>query len=152
MEGQSLDEREATFDLVRLAEMVLQPYRCGASIQKFEPHELPTIYSSNDAANFLRSIEQTQDQADELWSGVLDRIAEQPASTAYAQLTFNYKNKLIQRLVEISDKNLLGRVIEMLYVQSLLLGHYPLGSKESSLLGDGMLRLIEYAIDSKQGD
>jgi len=147
-EGLSLDERDATFDLVRTAELVLQPYRCGAQLQKFEPAELPTLYTANDTATFLRSIEQTKDEADELWAGVLDQIAEQPASTAYAQLTFNYKNRLVRRLAELKDKNLVGRAIEMLYVQSLLLGHYPLGAQESALLGDGMLRLIEYAIDA----
>ena len=147
-ESLSLDERDATFDLVRTAELVLQPYRCGAQMQKFEPAELPTLYTANDTATFLRSIEQTKDDADELWSGVLDQIAEQPASTAYSQLTLNYKNRLVRRLAELKDKNLVGRAIEMLYVQSLLLGHYPLGAQESALLGDGMLRLIEYAIDA----
>lgn len=146
-ESLSLDERDKTFDLVRMAELVLQPYRCGAQIQKFKPTELPTLYASNDAATFLRSLEQTKEETDDLWSGVLERIAEQPASTAYAQLTLNYQNSLIRRLAELQDKNLVGRAIEMLYVQSLLLGHYPLGAKESALLGDGMLRLIEYAIE-----
>jgi molecular chaperone HtpG len=151
-EDLTLQEREQVFELVRLADMVLQPYRCSAEIKKFQPGQLPALYISNNEATFLRSIEQTQEVADDLWSGVLGRLAEAPASTASSQLCLNYNNPLIGKLAQLQDRNLAGRSLEMLYVQALLLGHYPLKAGEMNLLSDGLLGLIEYGVNASQGE
>lgn len=148
----TLDEREQVFDFVRLANLVLQPFGCAAEIKKFEPADLPTLYTTNEAANFLRSIDQTKDVSDDLWSGVLDRIAEAPASGAAAQLCFNYSNPLIRQLAQVEDRTLTQRTVEMLYVQALLLGHIPLKSRETRLLSDGLLGLIQYVIEAHPKD
>lgn len=146
----TLDEREATFDFLKLADIVLQPYRCSAELRKFEPTELPTLFTANDAATFLRNIEQSKDVADELWQGVLDGVASDTSTGAYAELCLNYHNGLIKRLSEIKDKNLIRRAVEMLYVQALLLGHYPLKAKEMSALSDGLLSLIELGLQGSE--
>ncbi len=145
----SLDEREKVFDFVKLANIVLQPYRCSVEVRKFNPSQLPTLYTTNDSATFLRSIEQSQEVADDLWSGVLDRISEQPAADAFAQLCLNYNNALIQKMSGLSDRQLIQRSVEMLYVQALLLGHYPLKSREMNLLNEGLLGLLEYHVDAQ---
>ena len=46
---------------------------------------------------------------------------------------------------------MLRRVIEMLYVQALLLGHHPLTAQEMQLLNEGLLDLIEWRVDAKDG-
>lgn len=143
----TLNEREAAFELVKLADLALQPFRCTAQIKKFEPSQLPALYTINDAANFLRSVEQSKEVADELWSGVLDGVAEIPASSSMAQLCLNYKNPLIRKMARLGDRRRLQRAIEMLYVQALLLGHYPLKAQEMRLLNDGLLALIEQGIE-----
>ena len=148
----TLQEREEVFELARLADMVLQPYRCTADIKKFQPAQLPALYATNDQANFLRSIEQTQEVSDDLWSGVLGRLSESAAPSTHAQLCLNYKNPLIGELAKLKDRNLAGRSLELLYVQSLLLGHYPLKSGEMGLLSDGLLGLIEYVVKASQGE
>lgn len=142
----TLDERDEVFDLVALADRVLQPFKCQVDARKFVPATLPTLYTLNDAATFLRSIEQTQEDADELWSGVLGSLAEAPAVDACSQLCLNYNNLLIRKLATVQQKELVRRAIEMLYVQSLLLGHYPLKAKETALLSEGLLGLIEAGI------
>ena len=63
-----------------------------------------------------------------------------------AQMCFNYQNPLIRRLAHLTDTVLVRKGIEMLYVQALLLGHYPLRSEELKLMGDGLLGLIELVI------
>jgi molecular chaperone HtpG len=142
----TLEEREEVFDFLRLADVVLQPYRCAADLRKFEPAELPTLYTANDAATFLRSVEQSKEVADDLWSGILDGVAAEPAAGAFAQLCLNFNNPLIKRLAQIKNKPLIRRAVEMLYVQALLLGHYPLKAQEMSALSDGLLGLIELGL------
>ena len=62
-------------------------------------------------------------------------------------MCLNYRNRLIRRLAELKDTKLVRKAIEMLYVQALLLGHYPLRAEELKLMGDGLLGLIELVIE-----
>lgn len=140
-------ELESFAELLRLAAEVLEPFRCEAEIKKFSPQTLPTLYTSNRDATFLRSVERTQDVANELWSGVLDQLAEGSRATGNARLCLNYNNPLVRRLAKVANLDLVRRSLEMLYIQSLMLGHFPMRAKELNLLTDGLLGLIETAID-----
>ncbi len=145
-------EQDEVFELLRTADRVLQPHRCGALVKKFRPPQLPTLFTSNDSANFLRSIDQTKEVADPLWSAVLDGVSKSAQEDAYAQLCLNFHNPIVRRLagLEKADASLLRRAIEILYVQALLLAHFPLKKKEMELLTTGMLGLIELALEAKE--
>ncbi len=147
----SLEERDETLELERLSDAVLQRYKCIVDIVKFHPEELPAIYITNADADFLRSVEQTQDVADELWSDVLGGIAE-GITTVYACLHLNYRNPVVRRICRLRDREAQRRCIEMLYIQALLLGHFPLGQNEIKLLNEGLLGLIDWALASQEDD
>jgi molecular chaperone HtpG len=146
----TLEEREEVFRLVKAADLVLQPFKCSAEIRKFRPAELPALYSTNSDAGFLRSVEQSKEVADELWSSVLDNLADGRGRDAYAQLCFNYHNSLVRKLARLGNRTLLQRSIQMLYVQALLLGHHPLNAKEMALLNDGLIGLIESGVAAEE--
>ena len=139
----TLDESQSVFDLIKIADVVLQKYKCSAEARKFEPTDLPTIYTANESASFLRSVDQSKEEADELWGGILDNVAQGAGRSAYAQLVLNFDNPLIPKLAAVKDRELLSRIIEILYLQSLLLGHYPLAKEERSILGNGLVDLID---------
>ena len=63
----------------------------------------------------------------------------------YAQLVFNFNNPLVRKLARVRDRAALTQCLQMLYVQSLLLGHHPLSAKEMALLNGGLTSLIEAA-------
>ena len=44
------------------------------------------------------------------------------------------------------DESLRSEAIKMLYVQSLLLGHYPLRARETNVLSEGLINLIDAAV------
>ena len=78
---------------------------------------------------------------------MLDNIAKKDKGQAsYADLCFNFDNPLVRRLSTVRDRSVLMRSIQMLYLQSLLLGHHPLSGKEMTLLNDGLLALIEWGV------
>lgn len=149
-EDLTLDEREQMFALIKAADLVLQPFKCAAEIKKFLPAELPALYSTNADANFLRSVEQSREISDALWSSVLDNLAGKHAAEVYAQLCFNYNNPLIRKMATLRNRTLLQRSIQMLYVQALLLGHHPLNAREMSLLNEGLLGLIEWGVNVQE--
>jgi len=146
----SLDEQERMFAFLQLADAVLRKFRCAAEAKKFQPAELPTLYTTDTAAYFRRSVDQAREISDDHWSGVLGNLHGKKRDEPYAQLCFNCLNPLVRKVARIEDKKLLERVIQMLYVQALLLGHHPLNSKEMAVLNEGLLGLIEWGVDAKR--
>lgn len=147
LEDLDLDERELSFNLIKVADLVLQQFKCSCEIKKFLPPDVPVLYSSSPQAAFGRSIEQAKEVSAPLWSSLLDGLAGQVGCQAYSQLCFNFNNPLVIKLCSITDRNLLENVIQMLYVQALLLGHHPLNAKEQSLLNEGMISLISLVVN-----
>ncbi|WIG95372.1 HSP90 family protein [Myxococcus sp. SDU36] len=137
----TLDEREATFPLLRMAEGVLAPFRCGAVVKKFYPAEVPTLYSADAEGAFRRDAERAREESDDLYAGVLDSVMAASGSEP-AQLCFNLHNPVVRRLAAVADRDMLKLSVEMLYVQALLLGHHPLNAQEMVLLNQGLLGLI----------
>ena len=76
----------------------------------------------------------------------MEGLTDSPLTVA--QLCFNYRNSLVQKLLSLTNEALVRSSVEMLYVQSLLLGHYPLKGNEMRLLSDGLNDLIELSIDA----
>ena len=148
----TLDERERCFDFVRTADLVLQPFRCAADVRKFEPTELATLYSTDPDAALFRAAEQNRDLSDSHLTGIVDDLLGVDRHPTYANLLFNYNNPLVRRLVRVRDRPLLSRCVQMLYVQSLLLGHHPLTSKELKLLNEGLSGLIELAVGDEEAE
>jgi len=141
-------EQEEMAALLEMATEVLQSYGCDAGIRKFAPHDLPTLYTTSESGNFRRSIEKTQEISGALWSNVLGAISG--SDETGANLCLNYNNPLIRRLARSGNSPLVRRTLEMLYVQALLLGHYPLRSREMSLLSGGLLGLIEDCLPGEE--
>eukprot|EP00913_Durusdinium_trenchii_P008905 g8371.t1 len=130
----SLDEREEIFDFLKLVDITLQPFQCAGDVKRFQPQDLPTLLTTNEEANFLRSVDQSKDVADAMWSGVLDNLSEETMHSAYAELCLNYGNPLIERLSRLHNRDVVRRAIELLYVQALLMGHFPLRAREMKIL------------------
>jgi molecular chaperone HtpG len=129
------------------AEGVLKPFRVRPDVKTYKPRELPALYTTTGEGRFFRSLEQSKEVASPLWSGVLDNIAKKDRGTGHtADLCFNFANPLVKRLSTVRDRAVLMRSIQMLYLQSLLLGHHPLSGKEMTLLNDGLLALIEWGV------
>ncbi len=138
-----------TADFVKLANLVLHPYGCSALVHRFNPTDLPALYTTNESAGFLRSIQGAKEFSDDIWGSVLDAVSEKPNASAQVQLMFNYDNRLVRRLIDCDDVDLVGRVIQLLYVQAMILGRHPLRPNETALLSDGLLDLIESAIGGR---
>ncbi len=146
-----LEEQDQVHGFLRLADSILRPHRCSAEVKKYLPRELPALYVTSSEGRFLRSLEQSKEIATPLWAGVLDNLGKRERTSGpEAQLCFNYNNNLVRRLVSLKDRSLLQRSVQMLYVQSLLLGHHPLSAREMSLLNEGLLSLIEWGVASQE--
>jgi molecular chaperone HtpG len=142
----TLDERQRIFELVRLADVVLQPYKCQADVKHFRPVSMPALYTTSTATDFRRDIERTRDVSSPLWSSVLENLAAARPGSDMALLCLNYDNPIVARLARAQAPDRQRLAIEMLYVHALLLGHHPLSNREVKLLDDSLLGLVELAV------
>ncbi|MBU8894380.1 HSP90 family protein [Corallococcus sp. H22C18031201] len=142
------DERHAVRSLVRVADRALLPFRCGVEVRKFLPAEVPTLYSTDEEGAFRREAERAREGADDLYAGVVAGVLEGAPGQLHAKLCFNYLNPVVRRMARVPDREVMKLSVEMLYVQSLLLGQHPLSAREMTLLNQGLLGLI----DARLGD
>lgn len=145
----SLQEQEESIEMVRLANQVLDPFRCSVSLKKFHPITVPALYTSNQDQQLIRQKEQTKEIVNDLFDVLLDAVMIDAYKLGYAELCLNYHNPLIQKLIELQEIGTLKRIIELLYVQSLLMGHHPLSNRELVLLNQGLLGIIDLVVRKK---
>jgi len=138
-----LEERDRVFDLIRLADLVLQPFHCQTSVRKFNPPDLPVFYAAGKNAAFSRAAKDVSSQTDPLWSGVIENILHSDRVDTKAELCLNFHHPLIRKLARLDDRQLTKTCIEMLYGQALLMARVPLQANERDLLSRGTLALIE---------
>lgn len=144
----TLDEREQAHRFIKIANETLKMFRCSAEMKKFQPYDLPALYTTSEEGMFLRMAEQSKEQAHPMLASIIEQVATKRVKKEIAQLCFNYENPIIQKAINIEDENLCRLVVEMLYVQSLLLGHYPLRQHEMSLLNNGLIHLMERSLNN----
>ena len=63
-----------------------------------------------------------------------------------ATLFLNWSAPLIRRLASLEDAEKVRICLQILYVQSLLTGRFPLQGGEMALLNEDLIRLIEWGV------
>jgi molecular chaperone HtpG len=142
-----LKDQQAYAAQLQVLEDILERFECRIDIKTFDPGDLPALYTASSSAQFRREVDQTQEIASDLWSGLLDKV--KPAGNDdqdRACLCLNWRNPVIQRLLKVKPGPVVNRAVELLYVQALLQGHFPLGPRERRVLGEGVTGLINLAL------
>lgn len=137
-----LSEEEATEvkELLSIADEELSEFMCTAIVRRYEPMEIPALHYMDGQLQFSRYAERAKKELPSLWGNILGDIA---GKAGRATICFNYKNPLIQQLLQLKDKALLQQYIRLVYLQSLLLGNYQLTFKELGLLTEGLNGLLQ---------
>ncbi len=143
----SLQEREKVQVILQKLQPIFQPFSVRCDIRKFQPESITSVYFASDEVLTKRSLERTAELSNELFGGVLANIAASYADTrSQAELVLNLNNKTIRKLVEEATDELLEAVVQVFYVQALLMGHYPLKASELELMNTSYLDLINIGL------
>ncbi|ARM72593.1 hypothetical protein LMxysn_0958 [Listeria monocytogenes] len=129
-------EEEITYQpiLTDMNEMMVE-LDADITIKHFEPKNLPIIFIHSAATQASRELERTVEETSSVFSDILESIQKEQAPTPLAHLYLNLDNELIKKLFT-SGKSMdeLAVIVNVLYIQALLLGHYPLKRKEMELM------------------
>lgn len=147
LEEASFEEQERAYTLIKTANIVLNPFHCNAEIKAFAPSELPVLYHLDEKAATYRNLLRDQETIKNSFAGMLGGFAAELEAYAYGKLYFNLRNPLVQKLIELQDPTPLRNCIKLLYVQALMIGHYPLRNNEMNVLNQGILSLVEWGLN-----
>lgn len=131
--------------LLETANDALKELDCKAEIKSFQPYELSALYVMDEQTELFRQILHAKENSDSLFADIYDAFADEIDSSHTTTLVFNAENTLIQKLKNISETQL-ENIVKILYVQSLLLGHYPLRNNEITIMNKSIEGLINGGI------
>lgn len=137
--------------LIRTAKQCFAEFDCDAQLKRFSPAQLPVFFMLDDNAETLREIQHSRENSSELFAGMLDSFAEE-IQEHRATLYLNWSNPLIRRLIKLNRPDKVKVCLEILYVQSLLTGRFPMRGGEMALLNDNLIQLIEWGTSEVKND
>ena len=129
-------------EFIKAAETILRKYDCRISLKEFMPDDIPTLYTINDNAYNTRQIKRSKEKADAVFSDMLSSFEESFRSDAKACLYFNTNNLVVKKLIASPVTEKTKACIEILYVNALLSGHFPLLNHEMKTLNDNLYTLM----------
>ena len=131
--------------LLRTARDMLAQFDCDAQLKIFSPSTMPVFYMLDEDAETLREIRRSREHSNELFASMLSSFAEE-FKDHRATLFLNWSAPLIRRLAALEDAEKVRVCLQILYVQALLTGRFPLQGGEKALLNEDLIRLIEWGV------
>ncbi|WP_327292813.1 HSP90 family protein [Streptomyces sp. NBC_01198] len=126
------------------ARAALDPLGCDVVLRSFHPLTVPALHLDDRAARHERAREEAEEQADDLWAGILGSLR---GSAPRARLVLNQLNPLVRRIGTLDSGELAGTAVEALYGQALLMSQRPLRPADTALLNRAFLDLLQWATD-----
>jgi molecular chaperone HtpG len=142
-------EKEQTVRFMQVAKAVLRTHQCTPDIKKFEPDNLPMLYYMSGAVDRDRTIREAMTQSNPLWNNLLHHLVGDVTQSDYSVLCFNFNNPVVQRLLGMEHEELLSNLLQVLYVNALMLGHHPVNSKELHVFNTNILHLANWVSQQK---
>ncbi|EJT5393952.1 HSP90 family protein [Listeria monocytogenes] len=138
------DEEQAYQPILTEMNSMMVEFDTDVLIKHFEPKDLPIIFIHSTATQELRELERAVEETSSVFSDILESIQKEQEPAPLAHLYLNLDNELIKRLFTFGKTvKELSVIVNVLYIQALLLGHYPLKRKEMVLMNQNMLRILE---------
>ncbi len=142
------DERRAYYELTRTADTALQRFRCQIQLKRFKPSELPALFTLSKESSELRSLEAAKEVSTDTLSSILGSLGSAMEQSAYSTLYLNLDNPVVSKIFMPGNEAMMIVAVEMLYVNALMMGHYPMNRQELATLNQGILRFIELGLSA----
>lgn len=143
----SLSDAEESTDFIITAREILSQFDCSVEMKQFIPSNLPAFFYMNQDAKLYQDIKKVQSEASDIFLEMLSNFAGEIEANAKCVLYFNMRNPIVRKMCKTTDTAPLRDMIMVLYVQTLLIGGFPLKNNELGIMNDKLLNLMEQALD-----
>ncbi|WP_010249249.1 HSP90 family protein [Myroides injenensis] len=137
------DDRIEKF--VQKANIVLKKHYCKAEVKRFEPKDTTAIYIANEDALSSKNI-QSLSQSSNPFASTLQHFKK--GEEVMPILCFNQQNDLVEKLLVIDDQELFEALINVLYVQALMLGGYTINKREMDTFNEALYQFMILGMSS----
>ncbi len=123
----------------------LNAFGCSVSFKSFSPNSLQALYVPGEDTLFADAMGESS------FSGFFEGFdfGEDEEEGGGNRLYLNSNNSFVKSLGQVQEPKLAQTMIQVIYIQALLTGHYTLGGKEMELMNKCLQRLMEYALYGK---
>lgn len=143
LEELTVSERRQTNDFLRLANRALAEFDCIASLRRFLPTNLPTLYAISEDTQFYHHMQKAQQVSSSVFSSALSSLLAEMEERPLATLFLNLNSPLVERMAQMQDGVVPESLVRVLYIQALLAGGHPLRGQERTAMNQDLLRLID---------
>lgn len=126
-------------DFISRCNVILDEHFCQAEVKVFEPIDTTAIYIATEEALSSKNI-QNLSKSNNPFASTLSHINK--VEPVKPTLCFNQNNDLVQKLMVIDDQELFQALINVLYVQSLMLGGYTIDKREMDTFNDALYQFM----------
>lgn len=130
---------------VEKANVVLKKHYCKAEVKRFEPKDTTAIYIANEDALSSKNI-QSLSQSSNPFASTLQHFKK--VEEVMPTLCFNQQNDLVEKLLVIDDQELFEALINVLYVQALMLGGYTINKREMDTFNEALYQFMILGMSS----
>lgn len=116
---------------------LLKPMGCICQLKFFTPEDTPVIYVASE-----KTQSDTNKKGSNPVSAALGAFTPKKAQKTIPTLCMNMNNELVKTLIGIKNTTVFESIVHILYIQSLLLGKYPVNDEGMHLFNTSLYRLI----------
>jgi len=127
-------DRQENVDFENRVNALLKSFGCVCKLKHFTPVDTPAIFIAGEKETPKKDIKTNP------LNSVLGAFNSK--RTSEPTLCLNIDNELVQLLISMDDPVIFEAIIHILYIQSLLLGKYPVNNEEMILFNESLYKLI----------
>lgn len=120
----------------------LLKFDCELEIRQFVPDNIPAIFHLSERKMMARDIEQIKNDSNDLWAGISGAVFE-PTVSFRSKLFLNFNNSIVQKLLRKPQEKMERPLVETLYINAMLMGHYPLNQQELDAMNENLTYILD---------
>lgn len=129
--------------LTAAAKEALAMCNCNVVLKSFSPQQLPALYVPG--ADCIFDVEMSSEGFSSFFEGF--SFDDEEEDDYSAKLYLNCNNPLIKRLAKSQDTELVKTIVQVIYVQAFMAGHYTMGEQEMEIMNSSLTKLMGYGLD-----
>lgn len=135
----AIDDTKRIEEFIEKANKILKRHFCKAEVKRFEPKDTTAIYIANEDALTSKNI-QSLSQTANPFASTLQHFKKK--EEVMPTLCFNQQSELVEKVMLIDDEELFEALINVVYVQALMLGGYTINKKEMDTFNDALYQFM----------
>lgn len=137
----SMEEYATYEDKIESLKFNLAEFKCFVEVKKFKPNDIPALFYMDNQQILGKDISNIKEESDDFWASISENVFT--TQTYQSKLFLNIENPIVINLLTTEKPEIEKIVLEMIYINALMMGHYPISIKELKMMNNNILDIIK---------